>query len=781
MRPCTLTVFVWLGMAWASLGVTVREVRVDHEEGIPVDPGLEELVKAQVSIKAGDEWRIDPEFNTRAVVSRDIKAIQETEAFSMVRAHVEPAGDDVVVVYVVRPRLTIRSLRISGARALSNKKIRKLLELGYGDRIDEALFKVRAQKVRESYRKKYYPSAEIVADIQSHWELGVADVNVEVKEGTRSRVKSIEFTGNEHVSDWALRKVMVQKRLNPLSWLTRRGVFSEDDLRGDLVRIRRLFLEKGFLDAVVEEPDVQPVSHDRVAIVIPITEGAEYHVREIRLDGVTRFPQAEVESVVWKVLAPGAVASITAMEQAAQAIRDHYGSRGHVNTRVIQDLAMAPGVPELTVTYTVSAGPRARLRNVDISGNRITQDKVIRREISVFPGEQYNSVKIRSSERRLRNLRYFSFVGSTPVEVPPAMVSPGLSPEEEELDLLFEVEETTTGQLELGVGIGSIDEIMVYTRMTQSNFDQLFTGPFRGGGRKLRVSLSLGTQRRDIELGFTEPWFLDRRLTLGTSLFQHERRFLSDDYDQLNTGGRVSLTRPLPGPHRISFAYTLEEIEVYDVADSASDIIKEEEGARIKSAGSLQVWRDTRNHYIIPTRGGRTSATATLAGGPFAGETDLYELRLRSGYYFPVWKDHVLNLRGQLAFADIHSGADRVPIFDRLFLGGPRTMRGFDFRDVGPKDENGEPLGGLSLIYGTIEYTIPVFHPVRAAAYYDIGMVYEDPYKVDFGDLNSDVGVGLRLDLPMFPIQLDYAWPLMADEFNDRSTGLFSFSMGYAL
>jgi outer membrane protein insertion porin family len=188
---------------------------------------------------------------------------------------------------------------------------------------------------------------------------------------------------------------------------------------------------------------------------------------------------------------------------------------------------------------------------------------------------------------------------------------------------------------------------------------------------------------------------------------------------------------------------------------------------------------DTRDNVFVPTRGNRSTASSTVAGGPFGGNTDLYQLQLRTSQYIPLWFDHVFNLRGWASVVEEYGDSDRVPIFDRLFLGGARTIRAFKYRDVGPKDETGEPIGGKSAIYGTAEYSIPVAEKLRLAVFYDTGMVYADAYEFDLGNLNSGVGTGVRLDFPGFPIQLDYSWPLEADEFNDRPSGRFSFWIGY--
>jgi outer membrane protein insertion porin family len=224
---------------------------------------------------------------------------------------------------------------------------------------------------------------------------------------------------------------------------------------------------------------------------------------------------------------------------------------------------------------------------------------------------------------------------------------------------------------------------------------------------------------------------------------------------------------------------------VDNVATNASDLIKAEEGSRIKSYGTVELIRDTRNSTFIPSRGFRGSASATLAGGPFGGDTDTYQFMLRASQYFPLWFAHVLNFRGMTSIVEEYGDSESVPIFDRLFLGGPRTVRGFKFRKVGPKDDTGEPIGGRSAIYGTVEYTLPVVDSVRFALFYDVGIVWVDQYKkseevtyVGDGILNDDWGIGVRFDFPSFPIQLDYAWPLQTDEVTSDS-GRFSFSIGY--
>ena len=271
-------------------------------------------------------------------------------------------------------------------------------------------------------------------------------------------------------------------------------------------------------------------------------------------------------------------------------------------------------------------------------------------------------------------------------------------------------------------------------------------------------------------------------MTLTVSGFQNERRFLSDDYNQRNTGGSVGLRRQIFGAWRGGVSYQLEEIDVFDVSEDASEIIRMEEGATVRSSLNFTLTHDTRNAVWVPTRGGRTVLSAGLVGGPLGFDEDLYELGLRASYFYPMpWnRDHNLNLFGWARVVDFYGDSDRVPIFDRLFLGGSRTLRGFDFRDVSPVDENDDPIGGQSMLFAGAEYTVPFSELFRGAVFYDWGVVNADAFDADMDEMNSSYGLGLRIDMPGFPLRFDYSWQHFNSEHNEEDGGKFSFLIGHS-
>lgn len=468
-------------------------------------------------------------------------------------------------------------------------------------------------------------------------------------------------------------------------------------------------------------------------------------------------------------LVPGQRASQARIDEAAAAMNRFYGNRGYIRNHVRPVITTDPETGLADIMFRVSEGTQATIHQIHIRGNEKTRDEVMRRELAVYPGEKFHQQKVETSENRLRNLDYFERVTSTTDPV---------DEEEDAYDLTFNVIEKAMGSFLVGAGFSSVDSIVGFAELSHGNFD-IRRWPPIGAGQKVRFRVQAGDKRTDVEASFIEPWFLNRQLALGIDLYHRNAAYYSDQYDLQTTGGRVSLSRPLGPFVRGTVHYSLEEFRVHDVKAPVNSSIWRERGTRMKSSAGVEISRDTRDRVYIPTRGNRTSLSLEGSGGPLAGDTDIYSMQLRSSQFFPLPGDHVFNLRGELSTVDAYSG--RVPIFDRLFLGGPRTIRAFDFRKVSPRDplNSNEPDGGLSSWFVTAEYTVPMWEKIRGAVFYDIGEVSSDAFDWTGSDINSGYGIGIRLDLPMFPLQLDYAFPHLTDSFNKGASPRWSFSLGY--
>lgn len=766
-----VAVLVAVAACWApqASALMISDVRVEPIGSMGVNAAQ---VLAMVRSRPGMEL-------DRTVLSEDVRRLKECGHFSYAESRLENAedGPGAVLVIRVQPRPIIRRLTVEGARHFSNHKIRKLMDIGSGDRVDGATLGEGAIAVRTAYREDYYPDARV------RWALTPVegdpthvDVLIQVDEGERMLVRKIHFLGLHAVKASALRKLMTQKQSNWLSIFTGDGEYKAAALLADQDVIRKALMDAGYLEAEVEAPTYRRVNAKKIDVTFRIHEGPKYLLSDWRIIGMETFDPSEVESGL--MAKRGEVASLAAIEQGAQNISDFYGTRGYIHTAADPRLVLDTTNRTAKVTYVVREGPLAYVADIDIRGNTTTKDKVIRREILVKPGGVYDEPRVRRSENRLRNMGYFSYVRAYSEAT---AVS-------NQYRLVYELEEQSSAQLTFGVGFSSIDHVLGMVSFNNGNFDILgWRNHFRGGGQKLQASVQIASKRKDVDVSWTEPYFLDRRLSFGLGGFWRDVGYYSSEYDQRNYGGRTTFGVPLTSFDRINLSYCLEQIEIFNVDTNASSWVFDEEGRRLKSSSTLELVRDTRDKQFLSTRGFRGSVAASLAGGPLGGETDHYGFSANASQYFPLWFGHVLNFRGGARMVKEFGDADRVPIFDRMFLGGPMSVRAIKNRKLGPKDEEGDARGGRSSANFTAEYTYPILPMLRGAFFYDGGIVWQGLFEeeenpdvpvVGDGYWCDGIGVGIRLDFPGFPLQLDYGWPLHHDE-RLPDSGRISFNIGY--
>ena len=410
---------------------------------------------------------------------------------------------------------------------------------------------------------------------------------------------------------------------------------------------------------------------------------------------------------------------------------------------------------------------------------------MLRRELAVAPGEPFNMVLAKLSQQRLEGLNYFESVETDvePTDIP------------DRKDLVLSVEEKNTGNFMIGAGFNSIENLVAFAEMSQANFD-LFKPPlFQGGGQKLRLRAQAGTRMQDYQITFVEPWLFNQKLEFEQNLYHRELNYVSRVFDERRTGTRSGLRKTLGSDFLIGgVSYTLENIGIFNVDPNASEFFKSQEGDALISRLGTSLSYDTRGAGFLPSTGQLTRARAEIAGGPLGAEVDLYTLQLTTKHYFKgLGKGHIIELLAEAGVTDIYGNTQNLPLYDRWWLGGLRNLRGFRFRDVGPKDQFGEPIGGSTYWIGSAEYSIPIIDRLRFAVFYDIGMVYQDPYSfdskvmdpltgnsliLDTGTYNDNFGFGVRMNLPIGPLRLDYGIPMTADEQNDGS-GRFNFGVGW--
>ena len=549
--------------------------------------------------------------------------------------------------------------------------------------------------------------------------------------------------------------------------LTSRLLFSSLDatdyqniFTGDVKVVEQSLQDEGYVYAKVVEVRRTPVNEDYMDLHYVINEGASYNVGTVTIEGATVFTPEELTKAL-KTVAGFAYAGSDVRDD-EQMIGDYYGSRGYADARVETSIIPA-GTGLVNVNYRITEGTKSVIRKLNISGNEVTQDQVVRREMPIAPGDELNTVKMEAGKSRLKNLGYFSEVDvrANPTE------QPGFK------DVDVNVTEQSTGSVNFGAGFSSIDSLVGFIDLTQTNFDIGGWPNFRGAGQRFHLGLRYGTRRRDFSLALTEPWFMGQKLSFTTELFYRDLFYLSDYFDQQNLGGSLAWRKPLGEHSYLELTYTAQNVKIHNIASNASDLIRQEEGKFFQSKIDLSWVHDTRDSVYITRTGHKVELGGMYSG--LGGDVKVHGLNATASQYFLLPWDTIFSVEGSFRTVDASSG--QVPIFERLFLGGANNLRGFQFREVGPKDAQGEPIGGLTSAYASFEYTFPIVEKVRGAVFYDVGMVSGDSYDWG-GDINSNVGVGLRLFLPIGPIRVDFGVPVQADEFND-SGGQFQFNVGY--
>ncbi len=705
-------------------------------------------------------------------VEEDIRTLYATGNIANVRIFGEPSADGVKVIVVVATKSQVTEVRLTGVTRFKESRIRKQITSKPGDTLNEATLEADRQKVLDYYRTRGFTGADVRYTVEANEKAGTAQVVFAVNEGGgKVTVRAVRFEGNSVVSNRELRGVVKTKAKTIFNFFTKAGRLDTEQLDQDLAAIRDYYQNKGFIDA-----QVQPARIDQrdgsVEITFPIVEGPQYRVGTVTFVGAKVFAPDELARAT--KLKTGAIYSPAGTQADLKAVQNLYGSRGYVDFQAGAN--PGPGGPQvINLTYTVEEGTQSYVEHINISGNVRTKDKVIRREIAVAPGDVMNTVRMDASKQRLQNLNYFGRVDLYPGDT----LVPGRK------DVNVVVEEKRTGSFNFGAGFSSIDNLLGFAEITQSNFDLMNWPNFTGGGQKFRMRIQYGTRRKDVTISLTEPYFLDLKLAVGGEIFYREAQFVSDVYEERRYGIDLNARKALNQFTFVRFGYRLEQIGIFNVDESVSQSIRDEEGDKLKSQISSGITYDTRDSVFLTRKGERIDFSAYAAGGFLGGDIDIYGLDLEGSKYFLLPGDTILTLNGELAVVNTWASGTRVPIFDRLYLGGANNLRGYRFRDVGPKDDNGESIGGNTLARATIEYTFPVVEKIRGAVFYDVGFVSKGSYDFSAkqesngsGGLNQDVGIGLRLDLPIGPIRIDYGIPMQSDRFNG-SGGKFNFNIGY--
>ncbi len=719
---------------------------------------------------------------SETVVEDDVRALYGTGLVTNVRIYGEPLPDGVKVIVVVQTRVTLSQVYIQGAEAVNPKRIRRELNLKTGTPLNEQTLEQARQKVVELYQKRGFSDVDVQYKVTTNEERGTAYVTFSISEGQRAVIRRILFWGNTGIKSKKLLKVMKTKPKNIFGFITGAGKLSSPQLDDDMQKVKEAFQDAGYVDAKVTDVKINRVDRKNVDIIIYIDQGPQYRVRTVTIQGLQVVTEPNYRKVI--KVTEGKIFSPQKLQKDIKAVEDAYGVAGYADAKVnVQTAPAGPGYVDLT--YKIEEGIQSYVEHINISGNTRTRDKVLRREVVLAPGDVFDTVRMDISKKRLEGLQYFQKVDAYASETN----IPGRK------DLNVVVQEKRTGTLNFGVGFSSTEGLVGFGELSQGNFDITNWRTFTGAGQKFRLRAQLGTSQKDFILELTEPYFLDQRLAVGGRIFYDDANFYSDVYSQRQYGFTIFARKPITNFLAAKLDYTLQNVEIYglssDISDSLREQILSEGSSLLESRVTLGLSYDKRDSAYLSRKGLRVDLSTYVAGGPLGGDVQIYGFDLDASQYYNLPFDTILLLNGEVASVSTWGGKNTIPVYDRLYLGGANTLRGFRFREAGPKDENGQPIGGGTMVRFTVEYTIPVVERVRFAVFYDGGFVNDGSFSFDpkdhvtdvngkrrtSGGFNQDIGVGVRLDLPIGPIRLDYGFPIQRDSWNS-SSGQFQFSVG---
>jgi outer membrane protein insertion porin family len=721
-------------------------------------------------------------------VEEDVRNLYATGFFTNLKIEDEPLGDGVKVDVVVQPKPLVKEIVITGAAKIKEGRVKKEIKSKVGEPLSEQQISTDTDKIKDLYLTKGYNQVQVSYKIDTNEDFGRSVVTFIISEGDRAYVTEVDFVGNDHLTTKELRKIMKTRKKNLLWFINKSGLFKEDDFKEDLDNLRTYYNSKGYIDMEVKDVQYAYPAKGLMKVTITVFEGIQYTVGKIDFDGNTIFSKQELRNfrgfpVVrmdeGKVYSPRAYTpekkepndELPTLENDIKRIRDLYGTRGYIEMEVTPERQANVESGKIDILYHIVENSQSYVEQIIIQGNNRTKDKVIRRELAVAPGQIYDSVRADQSKKRLENLQYFEKVD----------ISPQDTSVPNRKNMVVSVEEKRTGSVTFGAGFSSVDSLLGFVEITQGNFD-LFNFPyFTGGGEKFRIRLQYGLERQDAEIEFKEPWFLEQRLSLGYNLFYHNATYLSDYYNERNFGASVSLARGFGQFWSGSITYTIQDFDLYDFASNSSQQLLREQGYRSDSSITLGMSYDTRDSVLLSRHGVHADFSAEFAGGPLLGQTNIYKFQADAQKYILLPYDMIITIAGSTGVADYFGDSTEVPLFDRFFLGGSRSIRGFGNRDIGPIDDNDEPLGGDTMAYTNLELTFPIIDRVRGAVWNDMGFLDARPFHYTDALQEGDAaaGVGLRLNLPIGPLRLDYGLPYKDQGWNHNNTGKFSFDVGY--
>ena len=708
-----------------SIGMCIGSEEVIYKITVLGNVKIEEgAVRGAVKSREGGPFSAEQ-------VREDLRSVFGLGFFSDVQIDIKTTPKGREIIFIVMEKPSIKEILITGNQKVKLDDVKEKVTLTTRTILNLEKVKENGEQIRRLYFSKGYYGVKVEHKID-YLETNEAVVTFQIEEGVKGHIKKIVFKGNKNIKSSDLKKIMLTKQRNIFSIITKTGILDEDILKNDIQMLAAYSIDHGYLDVKILEPKIDLQDPKKIQIEIEITEGPQYRFGEIDFKGDVLTTKEDLFRSI--KIKRNAIYSTSAIRKDISALTEKFANQGYANVEVLPATSTDEKNLLVHLTFEIEEKRQVSFEKIHIVGNTKTRDKVIRRELRVAEGELYSATGLSKSKDRLKRTGFFKEVEVT--------TSRGST--EDKTNLEVKVEEAPTGALSFGMGYSSIENVVGSASISDRN---LF-----GLGYYGLLKFRLGSETRDLRFSFTDPYFLGYNFAGGIDLYNENREL--DTYSYKILGGGIRFGKELTEKIRTDAMYKLERIKIFDVSSDASRFIREQEGSKVTSALSFSLAMDTRNDYYNPTKGARHSISIQNAGGILGGDNYFVKTVADTSWFFPLPLKTVLNLRGKVGFVEPYGGR-KVPIYEKFYVGGLQTVRGFEYGMAGPFDVNKEPLGAKKMVSFQSELIFPLAAEIglKAAIFWDVGKGF-DRFS-DITPLKTGVGAGIRWFSPFGPIHID--------------------------
>ena len=727
-------------VAQVPSGGIISEIRIEGTQR--VEP---ETVRSYMQVQPGDPFDADK-------IDKSLKSLFATGLFADVRLRRE--GNALIVSVVENP--VINRIAFEGNHKLSDDTLNQEIQLKPRTVYTRTKVQSDVKRILDLYRRNSRFAAQVEPKIIP-LDQNRVDLVFEIDEGPTTGIRSINFVGNHLFTADRLREVIRTKESRWYRFFSADDNYDPDRLTYDRELLRKFYLSEGYADfRVVSAVAELTPQRDGFLIIFTIEEGERYKFGKIDvISAIKDVPATQLKPLV--TVHQGDWYNADQVDKTISALTDALGNRGYAFIEIDPRVKRDPQTHTIDVTFDVKEGPRVYVERIDITGNVRTLDKVIRREFRLVEGDAFNTSRLQRSEQRIKNLGFFKKVDIT--------TNPGSAPDKTVIGV--NVEEQSTGEFSVGVGFSTTDGVLGDISIRERNL--------LGTGQDLRIGTTIAQRTDQVDLSYTDPYFLERNLAAGFDVFlinQNNQQIA--EFDQFTIGTTLRVGYQITEPLRQTLKYTVRKDTIQNVASTASDFIKQEAGTRNTSAVGQVLLYDKRDNRLDPSSGYFAQVATDIAG--LGGDVRYGRAVLSAGYYYPLAPNYVLSFNGEGGF--IHGIDSTVNIEDRFFVGGD-NLRGFKVGGIGPRDlASNDALGGNIYYTGTLSLSYPLGLPeelgIGGRVFSDFGSVWDvnepnPPAGANIADthfVRVSVGFGISWKSPLGPIRLDFAEPVRRESFD---------------